>query len=117
MIDRVKERAMVKNFSIPDEYKAPFRRILPYLSAPLQKDPEVQASLLLYYKLGGEKMARIVIDALNVTERIQYSEMIKRLREEALLNEHRDGSDEDPKENEGDAGADADADVDEGGDD
>jgi hypothetical protein len=94
---------MADTFCIPDEYKAPFRRILPYLSAPLQNDPEVQESLLLYYKLGGEKMARIVIDALNVTERIQFAEMIKKMREEALLNDHQVESDEEKKEDADDA--------------
>ncbi len=93
---------MAQNFTIPEDYKIPFRRILPYLSAPLQNDPEVLESLLLYIKLGGEKMARIVIDALHVTERIQYAEMIKKMREEALLSDHQNGSDEDQEDNEDD---------------
>jgi hypothetical protein len=87
---------MSQNFSIPEEYKISFRRILPYLIAPLQKDPKVLESLVLYFKLGGEKMARIVIDALNVTHRIQYAEMVKKMREEAMLRENRneEGDDE-----------------------
>ena len=86
---------MAQKFNIPEEYEIPFRRILPYLSAPLQNEPKVLESLLLYFKLGGEKMARIVIDALNVTERIQYAEMIKKMREEAMLRENLNGSDAD----------------------
>ncbi|MGD8844626.1 MAG: hypothetical protein PVI54_03900 [Desulfobacteraceae bacterium] len=91
---------MDQKFSIPEEYEIPFRRILPYLSAPMQNDPKVLESLLLYFKLGGEKMARIVIDALNVTERIQYAAMIKKMREEAMLRDHQNESDEDQKEQE-----------------
>ena len=96
---------MAQKFSIPEEYEIPFRRILPYLSAPLQNEPKVLESLLLYFKLGGEKMARIVIDALNVTERIQYAEMIKKMREEAMLRDNQNGSDEDQEDKQdGDGG-------------
>lgn len=89
---------MSQNFSIPEEYEIPFRRILPYLAAPLQKDSKVLESLVLYFKLGGEKMARIVIDALNVTHRIQYAEMIKKMREEAMLRENRSEEEDDEGE-------------------
>lgn len=91
---------MSQNFSIPEEYEIPFRRILPYLAAPLQKDPKVLESLVLYFKLGGEKMARIVIDALNVTHRIQYAEMVKKMREEAMLRENLSEEDEETDEEE-----------------
>ncbi len=86
---------MAQQFEIPEEYEIPFRRIVPYLSAPLQNDPKVLQALVLYFKLGGEKMARIVIDALNVTHRIEYAEMIKRMREEAMLRDRQDDGAED----------------------
>ncbi len=86
---------MAQQFEIPEEYEIPFRRIVPYLSAPLQNDPKVLQALVLYFKLGGEKMARIVIDALNVTHRIEYAEMIKRMREEAMLRDRQEEGDED----------------------
>lgn len=90
---------MAQEFSIPEEYERPFRRILPYLAAPLQNDPNVIESLVLYYKLGGEKLARIVIDALNVTRKMQVSERIKKMREEAVLLDSQDEeSDEDEDE-------------------
>lgn len=76
---------MAHNFNIPEEYEKPFRRFLPYLSAPLQKDPEVIESLLLFFKFGGEKMTRIAIDALNATHRIEQAELIKKMREEAMF--------------------------------
>ncbi len=86
---------MAQQFEIPEEFEIPFRRIVPYLSAPLQNDPKVLQALVLYFKLGGEKMARIVIDALNVTHRIEYAEMIKRMREEAMLRDRQENGSED----------------------
>jgi len=79
---------MADQFTVPEEFEISMRRIFPYLTAPLQKDPQVLESLLLYLKLGGEKMARIAIDALNVTQRLQYAEPTKQLREQEqeLLN-------------------------------
>ena len=73
---------MSDQFTVPEEFDISIRRILPYLAAPLQKNPQVLESLLLYLKLGGEKMARIAIDALNVTQRLQYAEPKKQLREQ-----------------------------------
>ncbi len=93
---------MAQQFEIPEEYEIPFRRILPYLSAPLQNDPRVLESLVLYFKLGGEKMARIVIDALNVTHRIEYAEMMKKMREEAMLRDRQDGDSEDEDDDDDD---------------
>ncbi len=95
---------MAQQFEIPEEFEIPFRRIVPYLSAPLQNDPKVLQALVLYFKLGGEKMARIVIDALNVTHRIEYAEMIKRMREEAMLRDRQanGAEDEDGEDDEDD---------------
>ena len=79
---------MADQFTVPEEFEISMRRIFPYLTAPLQKDPQVLESLLIYLKLGGEKMARIAIDALNVTQRLEYAEPKKQLREQEqeLLN-------------------------------
>ena len=95
---------MAEQFEIPEEFETPFRRIIPYLSAPLQNEPKVLQALVLYFKLGGEKMARIVIDALNVTHKLQYKEMIKKIREEAMLRDRREDEDSgNDDEGEGDA--------------
>ncbi|MFX0195314.1 MAG: hypothetical protein ACFFCW_04250 [Candidatus Hodarchaeota archaeon] len=79
---------MADQFTVPEKFDISIQRILPYLAAPLQKNPQVLESLLLYMKLGGEKMARIAIDALNVTQRLEYAEPKKQLREQEqeLLN-------------------------------
>jgi len=88
---------MAKQFAFPEEYEIAYRRILPYLSAPLQREPQVLQSLLLYLKLGGERLARIAIDALNVSQRQRDAEILKLLRHEAML---ADSEDEDEDENE-----------------
>ena len=105
---------MAQQFEIPEEFEIPFRRIVPYLSAPLQNDPKVLQALVLYFKLGGEKMARIVIDALNVTHRIEYAEMIKRMREEAMLRDRQEdeSEDEDGEDDENDDQEEEDEDFD-----
>ena len=65
---------MADQFTVPEEFDNSIRRIFPYLAAPLQKNPQVLESLLLYLKIGGEKLARTAIDALNVTQRLQDTE-------------------------------------------
>lgn len=99
---------MEKQFTIPEEYEISFRRVLPYLSAPLQNDAKVLEALVLYFKLGGEKMARIVIDALNVTHRMEYAAMLKRMREEAMIRDLE--SEESESEEDGDGDDDGDDD-------
>ena len=89
---------MGTKFTIPDGYHESFRRLLPYMEAPLHNDPQVMESLLIYIKLGGEKMARIAIDAFNMNQRLKDAEMRKKLREQALLGAELDLSDEDEDE-------------------
>lgn len=73
---------MPDQFTVPEEFDISIRRIYPYLAAPLQNNPQVLESLMLYLKLGGEKMARIAIDALNVNQRLQDAEPKKQLRDQ-----------------------------------
>jgi phosphopantothenoylcysteine synthetase/decarboxylase len=107
---------MDQQFDIPEEYEIPIRRVLPHLTAALQNDPKVLQALVLYFKLGGEKMARIVIDALNVTHKIQYAEMLKKMREEAMLrgqddDEASDDDEDDEDEDDENEGEDDDIDA------
>ena len=101
---------MVQQFAIPEEYETSYRRIMPYLSARLHREPQVLESLLLYLKLGGERLARIAIDAFNVSQRQRDAEMIKLLRQQAML---ADTSDEDEDEDDDDDEDDEDFDEDE----
>jgi hypothetical protein len=104
---------MADQFTVPEEYEVSLRRIVPYLAAPLQNNLQVLASLLLYLKLGGEKLARIAIDAMNVTQRLQDAEIKKQLREQELLDSERqedleDDDDESDKQDDADAADDDD---------
>jgi len=104
---------MAQHFSIPQEYEMAYRRILPYLTARLQKEPEVLSALLLYLKLGGERLARIAIDAMNVSQRQRDAEMIKLLRQEAMLADseiEEDSEEEDSEEDDEDFDESSDAD-------
>jgi len=103
---------MADQFTVPEEYVVSFRRILPYLVAPLQKKINILESILLYLKLGGEKMARIAIDAMNVTQRLQDVELKKQLREQELLNDERQDDIEDDDEDDEDDEDQLDADAD-----
>ena len=91
---------MANQFVIPEEYEIAYRRILPYLSAPLQRESQVLESLLLYLKLGGERLARIAIDAFNVSQRQADAEMIKLLRQEAMLADTSGDDDEEEEDEE-----------------
>ena len=93
---------MADAFKIPDEYQEHFRRFIPYLAAPLQKDPKVFESLLIFFKLGGERLARVVIDAYNANQRQTDIEVLRQLREEALFEERSDEDDDEDDESEDD---------------
>lgn len=100
---------MDHSFSIPLEHQESFRRLLPYMVPAMRNDQQAIEALLLYLKLGGEKLARIVIDAFNQTQHMNHAELQKRLREEAMLAEQlrdsekaddEEASDEDEDEDE-----------------
>ena len=108
---------MVDQFTVPEEYEYSFRRVMPYLMAPLHSNSQILESLLLYLKLGGEKMARIAIDAMNVTQRLQDAEVKKQLREQELLNDNsrEDLDDDNDDSDDEDDAVDNDSDLDDDG--
>jgi hypothetical protein len=113
--DFLKEKKMGTQFTIPDGYHEAFRRLLPYLEAPLHNNPQVLESLLIYLKLGGEKMARIAIDAFNMNQRMLDAELRKQLRDQMLLRREADeseeeSSDEDDEDDEDDEESETDED-------
>lgn len=72
------------NISVPDEYKNSFQRLIPYFPASLREDAQALGAILLYLKIGGEKLARIAIEAYKQNQRLSHAEAQKRLREAAL---------------------------------
>lgn len=103
---------MGEQFTIPDGYHESFRRLLPYMEASLHNDPQVLESLLIYLKLGGEKMARIAIDAFNMNQRMINAEFRKQLRDQMFLRRELDESDEEDSDEDEDDDVDAETDED-----
>ncbi len=89
---------MADTFEIPDGYQDSFRRLIPYMAAPLQKDPKVFESLYIFLKLGGERLARVVIEAYNVNQRQLEIAVMRRLREAAFFEEQLDEADDEDDE-------------------
>jgi hypothetical protein len=97
---------MTPLFTIPPEQQDAFRRLYPYMDGALKKNAQVMEALSYFIKLGGEKLARVAVDAYNENQRLNDAETKKRLREEALLLEQ---SDDDEEEIEGETEKAADA--------
>lgn len=94
---------MEQSFTLPQELQTSFQRIMPYMSARLRNDQQSIEAIALYLKLGGERLARIAIDAYNQTHRLQDAADQKLRLEETLLakqmeNENDDDDDEEEEE-------------------
>jgi hypothetical protein len=75
---------MNQNIMIPDELKSLFQRLMPHFPIALREDPKALEAIILYLKVGGEKLARIAIEAYKQNQRLSYAEAQKRLRETAM---------------------------------
>ena len=73
---------MTKDFNIPDEFQYTFQRLINLVPYKQRNDRHAQKVLLLYLKLGGEKLAR------------QYIEILK-----SDLRENKDGTETSEKSN------------------
>ena len=69
---------MAKKMNIPDELHGPFRELVRLLPYQLQNDVDTQNIILVYLKLGGEKMARHGIEIL----KIRFQEEMQNYAEE-----------------------------------
>ena len=98
---------MDHNIIIPDEYRALFQRLVPYFPAALRDDPQGLESILLYLKIGGEKLARIALEAYKQNQRLSYAEAQKRLREAALAADLASRSEDDDRDDNDDNDNDA----------
>ncbi len=76
---------MENSFTVPPDYQQSFQRLLPYMAHGLRNDPQCLEAVVLYLKLGGEKLARIAIDAFNQSHRLQNAQLQRKRLEEALL--------------------------------
>lgn len=85
---------MEKEFTILPEHRVSFQRLLPHMVTGLRNDPQELEAIYLYLKLGGEKLARIAIDAFNQTHRLKNAQMQKLRLEQALMAEQREAQEE-----------------------
>ena len=92
---------MDTTFTVPNEYQESFHRLTPYMVAGLRNDPQSLEAIYLYLKLGGEKLARIAIDAYNQTHRLKNAQMQKLRLEEALMAEQIGDSEESEDDEDG----------------
>lgn len=94
--------------TIPPETRQSLQRLMPYMSQELRNDSQRLEAILLFFKLGGDKLARIVIDAYNQTQRLQkVQEQRMRLRAEMLDALEEAEKDEDDDEDDDDDDDDA----------
>jgi hypothetical protein len=89
---------MSAGFTVPEEFQQSFRRLLPYMTSPLRNDEKALEAILIYLKLGDEKLARVAIEAMNENQRLNDAALKKKLREEALLRERDEDDDEDEED-------------------
>ena len=61
---------MVKRLNIPDEFQYTFKRLINLVPYKQRNDRHTQTILLLYLKLGGEKLARQYIEVLKSNLRV-----------------------------------------------
>jgi len=104
VIQSMQGASMENGFEIPPEQRKSFQRLLPHMVAGLRNDPQGLEAVFLYLKMGGEKMARIAIDAYNQTHRLKNAQMQKLRLEEALMAEQIDESEEDDDDEEEETG-------------
>jgi hypothetical protein len=81
--------------TIPEEYQESFRRLLPYMIPSLRSDKEALEAILLYLKLGDERLAKIAIEAMNADRRLSEAALRRKLREESMLRDQSEASDDD----------------------
>jgi hypothetical protein len=69
---------MTKKLNIPNELRSPFHQLMQMLPYTLQNDIDTQNIILVYLKLGGEKMARHGIEII----KMRFLEEIQQENEE-----------------------------------
>ncbi len=67
---------MAENLNIPDELQGTFKRLMNRVPEQRRRDSDTQKIVLLYLKLGGEKLAKQHIEIIKL--RVREEERIKR---------------------------------------
>jgi len=106
---------MIVDFQVPDEYLGAFRRLVRRMPVEFQTDEALLQTLVMYLKLGGEKLARHRIE-VEKAEFVTAFTIVKRQPIEEPSNTESKGdsdkSGEGDKTGEKDQNADEDDDID-----
>ena len=102
---------MENGFTVPSEFRESFQRLLPYMVAGLRNDPQELEAIYLYLKIGGEKLARIAIDAFNQTHRLKNAQLQKMRLEQAMISEPTEIEEDEDEDEEGEHSRKRDDDV------
>jgi hypothetical protein len=112
---------MTTMLDIPDDLKQPFRRILLKIPHEFQDDTNFLEVILVFLKLGGERLARQWIEVTKVRHRQEYNHLSNLHRREAMIRaastEDDENRDENEDEDDEDHGEDDDNERDHSGDD
>lgn len=89
---------MSEKMIIPDEFQGSIRRLLNRIPVEQRDDETLQAALLVYLKLGGEKLARHYIEVSRKTFPDQVVLIKKQFRDGVDEDEDADGDNPDDAE-------------------
>lgn len=96
---------MIDDFQVPDEFLGAFRRMVRRMPIELQADRAFLQTLVMYLKLGGEKLASHRIE-VEKTEFVTAFTLVKRQPHE-VTNDTESGDDDVNGDQDGDADGDA----------
>ncbi len=92
---------MSENMIIPDEFQGSIRRLLNRIPSEQRDDETLQIALLVYLKLGGEKLARHYIEVSRKTFPEQTVLVKKQFRDGVDEDDDSDGDNPDEAERDG----------------
>jgi hypothetical protein len=63
---------MTDPFVVPDEFRSAFRRVMLYAPEEILQDPSACRAVLVYLKIGGERLARHYLQTSQLTFRHEF---------------------------------------------
>ncbi len=96
---------MAKKPDIPEDLERSYKKMLQIIPMGLRDDENIQASILMYLKLGGEKLARqsIEITKKRFTEEFNIIKKYLRIKAEQDVSDEDNAADEDDSEDSDDS--------------
>lgn len=84
---------MIDKFNVPEEHQTAFRRLLRILPDSFREDEKKMQTLLIYLKLGGERLARLRLEIAKRPFQREFA-LFKRIQRELLADEGGESDDE-----------------------